>query len=49
MLKVLNYLYQKNVLHRDLKPENVMFESVFEPNGQNFIKIIDFGYSLDLN
>ena len=34
----------KNVLHRDLKPENIMLESVFDP----FIKLIDFGYSLDL-
>lgn len=52
LLKVMSYLKQNNILHRDLKPENIMFESIFDPkadqDSKSFIKIIDFGYSLDL-
>ena len=52
VLKVMSYLKQNNILHRDLKPENIMFESLFDTKTKDavksFIKIIDFGYSLDL-
>jgi serine/threonine protein kinase len=49
VLKVMSYLKQNNILHRDLKPENIMFESCFNKDAiKSFIKIIDFGYSLDL-
>jgi serine/threonine protein kinase len=52
VLKVMSYLKQNNILHRDLKPENIMFESCFDAKAndaiKSFIKIIDFGYSLDL-
>ena len=52
VLKVMSYLKQNKILHRDLKPENIMFESCFDPKAKDalksFIKIIDFGYSLDL-
>jgi serine/threonine protein kinase len=49
VLKVMSYLKQNGILHRDLKPENIMFESIFDPKSvKSFIKIIDFGYSIDL-
>ena len=48
----MSYLKQNKILRRDLKPENIMFESCFDPKAKDalksFIKIIDFGYSLDL-
>lgn len=48
----MNYLSKNKIIHRDLKPENFMFESKFHLNQQDvkkpFIKVIDFGYSLDL-
>ena len=51
ILRALNYLKNNNLIHRDLKPENVMLESyrAFNDEKSTFIKIIDFGYSLDLN
>lgn len=51
VLRSLNYLKMNNVIHRDLKPENIMLESYrsFQSEKDTFIKIIDFGYSLDLN
>mgnify|MGYP006097497437 CR=1 FL=1 len=48
-LKVMNYLKNNNILHRDLKPQNIMLESFYDKNSKSFIKIIDFGYSLNLN
>jgi serine/threonine protein kinase len=44
ILVALNYLKNLQILHRDLKPENIMLES---PN--SLIKIIDFGFGLDLS
>lgn len=46
VLRAMNYLRNKNILHRDLKPENIMIDSC---GNAPFIKIIDFGFSLDLN
>ena len=49
ILKVMNYLKNNNILHRDLKPQNIMLESFYDLNSKSFIKLIDFGYSLNLN
>ena len=53
ILRVMNYLSKNNIIHRDLKLENFMFESKFDLGSSlennSFIKLIDFGYSLDLN
>lgn len=48
VLRAMNYLKHKNILHRDLKPENIMIDC-FDEEEMPFIKIIDFGFSLDLN
>ena len=44
----MNYLSKNKIIHRDLKPENFMFESKFDVDKKSFIKLIDFGFSLDL-
>ena len=49
IFKVMNYLKNQNILHRDLKPQNIMLESVYGFDYKSFIKLIDFGYSLDLS
>ena len=50
ILRTLNYLKNKNIVHRDMKMENIMLESFHQENqSANFIRLIDFGYSIDLN
>lgn len=53
LLRTLSYLETKKIMHRDLKLENIMIESFFDlmAGGSGklpMIKLIDFGYSLDL-
>ena len=50
-IRDLGYIKRNNIIHRDLKPENIMLEAYREigQESQSFIKIIDFGYALDLN
>lgn len=45
MLRALAYLHKSGLTHRDLKPENMAFES--RKHGD--VRVIDFGFALDLN
>lgn len=47
LLLALAYLHEKGITHRDLKTENLVFER--HKDGQFFIRVIDFGFALDLN
>ena len=44
MLRALNYMKNIGVVHKDIKPENIMIEN----DDKELIKIIDFGYSHDI-
>lgn len=54
-LRTLNYLHNNNIAHRDIKPDNIMLEyyqnmiSDDQDLQTNFIRLIDFGYAVDLN
>jgi len=54
-LRTLNYLHKNNIVHRDIKPDNIMLEcyqnmlSDDQDLQTNFIRLIDFGYAVDLN
>ncbi len=43
ILSALEAAHAQGIVHRDLKPENVMV--VMDPNGQQTIKVLDFGLS----
>ena len=45
VLDALEYIHANGVVHRDLKPENIMVRT--GPDGQDEIKLIDFGISGD--
>jgi calcium-dependent protein kinase len=45
VLRALAYLHKNGLTHRDLKPENLAFESRKHGN----VRLIDFGFALDLN
>lgn len=45
ILMALIYLHSNNIIHRDLKLENI----VFKRNSSNFVKLIDFGSSKQVN
>ncbi len=42
LFSAVSYLHKKGIVHRDLKLENIMLEKY---NGQNVIRLIDFGAS----
>jgi serine/threonine protein kinase len=49
MIRALRYLGHMNIVHRDLKPQNMMLKYALEcPNKIGNMKLIDFGFSLDL-
>jgi len=45
ILESIQYLHSKNILHRDIKPENFL---IFDINGKYKIKLIDFGFAIEL-
>jgi serine/threonine protein kinase len=43
ILEALDYMHSHGVVHRDLKPENIVLEAADQSDGEDRIKIIDFG------
>ena len=49
LIRAVQYIHEVGIIHRDLKPENVLIQIDKNTDQVDGVKIIDFGFAIQVN